>query len=109
MRVMAKWLVMVVTCFVMIGIELPPFADAAGKEPVASAPPVSSVPPSGSAISTAGQAYGLCAKGVAAELTYCVRQAGDDASAIEDCVADAAAGAQACHDTFFTSLINAAP
>jgi hypothetical protein len=32
MRVMAKWLVMVVTFFVMVGIELPPFADAAGKE-----------------------------------------------------------------------------
>lgn len=95
----------VVAGLVMLG-WIATFAEA-GK-PISSAPPFSSVPPSGSVISTAGQAYGFCATGVAAVLSGCISQAAGDTSTIAGCVAAAEAGAQDCHDNFFTSLSNAA-
>jgi hypothetical protein len=97
--------VIVIASLVMVG-WIAPLADA-GK-PFSSAPPFSSVPPSGSAISTAGQAYGLCATGVITQLTECVRDAAGDASAIAACKVAAATGAEACQDTFFSALSSAA-
>lgn len=100
-----KWMMVWVLCLVMVGL-IAAFAEAG--RPFSSAPPFSSVPPQGSALATAGQAYGLCAQGVAAQLAQCVRDAAGDASAIATCKVEAASDAQACQDTFFSAVSNAA-
>jgi hypothetical protein len=96
---MGKWVVTFAVCLVMVG-SLATFADA-GKP--SSSPPFS-VPPDGSAVAAAGQAFGLCATGVATALTACLATAGSDTNAIAACGAAAAADAQACQQTFFTTL-----
>jgi hypothetical protein len=97
-----KWFVTLAVCLIMVGL-VAAFAEAGGK-PISSAPPFSSLPPDGQAVAAAGQAYGLCATGVATTLSSCVSQSGGNASAIASCVAAAATGGQACQETFFTTL-----
>jgi hypothetical protein len=97
---MRKWAVAFVVCLVMVG-SFAAFADAGGKP--SSIPPFP-VPPQGSAVAAAGQAYALCSIGVATTLSDCLATAGTDASAIAACGTAAAADAQACLQTFFTTI-----
>jgi hypothetical protein len=97
---MRKSAVTLVVCLVMLG-SLAAFADAGGKP--SSIPPFS-VPPEGAAVAAAGQAFALCATGVASALSACMANAGTDTSAIAACGTAAAADAQACQQTFFTTL-----
>jgi hypothetical protein len=96
---MRKWAVTLVVCLVMLG-SLAAFADA-GKP--SSVPPFS-VPPQGPAVAAAGKAFALCATGVATDLSACLAAAGTDTSAIAACGIAAAADAQACEQTFFTTV-----
>jgi hypothetical protein len=101
MDMKAKWAISLIACIVIVG-SITLIADA-GLGPK---PPL---PPNAAAVASCGTAYGLCAQGVALNLSTCASGSGGDTTVLEECKATAEAGAQACHDTFVSCLDAALP